>query len=438
MFAEIIAIGSELTCGSKLDTNSQWLSRELEALGWTVMRHTTLADDMEAIVSEFRAAAARAQIVLITGGLGPTLDDITRDALALAFNQRLMRDPESLLQIQALFVARGREMPERNHRQADRPEHSVVLFNSCGTAPGIMMRVASNGEAMSVELDNQQTSRGCLIAVMPGVPAEMKPMFTQHVRPVLLDSGMVLRRSVIRTFGFGESDAERLLGDLTARGRNPEVGITASEAVISLWITARSKSAEEAERLNDETCQLIRERLGDAVYADSDDELHDVVARLLTLKNRSVALVEGATTGGQMAMWMSENSCVASVVKAALVIPGKWDIAALRAVGVDLPGIEINQPDDWLNAATVVSRNIRLNHHVDFVLLSSPFYDEPLDSGVVVRRGYVAVSTSEETRTFDVSMSGNLAIFRQRAARTALNRLRLIIQHESLVRNVSP
>lgn len=435
MFAEIIAIGSELTCGSKLDTNSQWLSRELESLGWPVMRHTTLADDMDAIVSEFRAAAARAQVVLITGGLGPTLDDITRDALALAFGQRLIRDPESMQQIQALFVARGREMPERNHRQADRPEHSAALFNSCGTAPGVMMRVAPNGEAMSVDFDEQQTSRGCLIAVMPGVPAEMKPMFTQLVRPVLLDSGMVLRRSVIRTFGFGESDAERLVGDLTARGRNPEVGITASEAVISLWVTARSTFAEEAHRLSSEVCQLIRERLGDAVYAEGDDELHDVLAQLLKSQNRSVALVEGATTGGQLAMWMSENPSVASVVRAAMVIPGTWETVALRAVGVDLTGMGIDQKADWLTLATFVSGNIRLIHGVDFVLLSSPFYDEPLDSGVVVRRGHVAVSTAEETRSFDVSMSGNLAIFRQRAARTALNRLRLILKYESLVRN---
>ena len=435
MFAEIIAIGSELTCGSKLDTNSQWLSRELESLGWTVMRHTTLADDMEAIISEFRSAAARTQVVLITGGLGPTLDDITRDALAQAFGQRLIRDPESLQQIQALFAARGREMPERNHRQADRPEYSAALFNSCGTAPGVLMRVTSGGEAMNVTLDDQQTSRGCLIAVMPGVPAEMKPMFTQHVRPLLLDSGMVLRRSVLRTFGFGESDAERLLGDLTARGRSPEVGITASEAVISLWITARSKSAEEADRLSHETCQLVRERLGDAVYSDGDDELHDVVAELLKRGNRSVALVEGATTGGQLAMWMSENSTVASVVKVAMVIPGRWDAAALLDVGVELLGLGVDQPDDWLNAAAVLSRNIRLHHNVDFVLLSSLFYDEPLDSGVVVRRGHVAVSTVDKTRSFDVSMSGNLAVFRQRAARIALNQLRLIVQHETLVRN---
>jgi len=219
MYAEIIAIGSELTCGSKLDTNSQWLSRELESLGWTVSRHTTLGDDMDAIVAEFRAASNRAQVVLITGGLGPTLDDITRDALGIAFEQSLIRDEESLRQIQALFLARGRVMPERNFRQADRPEKSDALPNSCGTAPGILMTVESQ-------------TRKCLFAAMPGVPAEMRPMYEHQVRPHLLDSGMILCRRVIRTFGYGESEAERLLGDLTARGCNPEVGITASEAVI--------------------------------------------------------------------------------------------------------------------------------------------------------------------------------------------------------------
>jgi nicotinamide-nucleotide amidase len=429
MFAEIIAIGSELSCGSKLDTNSQWLSRELESLGWTVTRHTTLADDMAAMVNEFRAAALRARVVLITGGLGPTLDDITRDALAKAFHQSLVRDPESLKHIQALFTSRGREMPLRNERQADRPEHSRVLPNSCGTAPGILMRVEASGKAGSVESD----AESCLIAVMPGVPAEMKPMFMQHVRPHLLDSGMVLRRAVVRTFGFGESDAERLLGDLTARDRNPEVGITASEAVISLWVTARSQSADEADHMCDETCTLVRERLGEAVYGDGDDELHDVVARLLAARNLSVALVEGATTGGQISMWMSENSTVASGVKSAFVIPDRWDSEALRAHTLVGATVVDSLPVDWLQVATAVSAEVRLLCHADFVLCSSPFYDEPLDSGVVVRRGCVAVSTPDQIQQFDVSMSGNLAIFRQRAARTALNRLRLILQSESFL-----
>ncbi len=426
MFAEIIAIGSELTCGSKLDTNSQWLSRELESLGWTVARHTTLADGMDAIVAEFRAAASRAQVVLITGGLGPTLDDITRDALAVAFHQPLIRDPESLKHIQALFLARGRQMPERNERQADRPQHSGVLPNFCGTAPGILMRVTANGKAFNAAAQADSASE-CLIAVMPGVPAEMRPMFLQQIRPALIDSGMVMRRAVIRTFGFGESDAERMLGDLTARGRNPEVGITASEAVISLWITARSKSADEADQLCHETCQLIRERMGDAVYAESDIELHDVVAELLAKNNKTVALMEGATTGGQIAMWMSENPAVAKVVKSATVIPGAWNSESFNANGSDGKQQDDEMQNNWLNMAADASEKIRLNGNVDFVLISSPFHDDPLESGVVIRRGHVGVRTADDFVSFDVSMSGNLAIFRQRAARTALNRLRLIL-----------
>ncbi|HQX53510.1 MAG TPA: molybdopterin-binding protein [Planctomycetaceae bacterium] len=425
MIAEIIAIGSELTCGSKLDTNSQWLSRELESLGWTVTRHTTLADDLDAMVREFQQAASRAQVILITGGLGPTLDDITRDALAQAFGQKLIRDPESVRHIQALFLARGREMPERNHRQADRPEHSAVLPNSCGTAPGILMKVTV-GDRVNFGAEIGTQSADCLIAVMPGVPAEMKPMFENHVRPQLPSSGMFLRRTAIRSFGFGESDAERMLGELTERGRNPEVGITASEAVISLWVSARSPSMKEADRLCDEACDLIRERLGEAVYATGDEELHDVLAGMLRCQCRSVALVEGSTTGGQMAMWMSENATVASVVKSAIAVPESLNSTMCRAMGIEPPVDDA----DWWNVAETIAEKTRLIHQVDFVLLSSPFHDELLDSGVVVRRGYVAVKTANDFTTIDVSMSGNLAIFRQRAARTAMNRLRLLIQNE--------
>jgi nicotinamide-nucleotide amidase len=411
MHAEIIAIGSELTCGSKLDTNSQWLSRELESLGWTVTRHTTLSDDMQAIVNEFRAAAERARVVLITGGLGPTLDDITRDALAEAFHQSLIRDAESLQQIEALFAARGKVMPERNHRQADRPEKSQALPNSCGTAPGILMRVESS------------SGHTCLLAAMPGVPAEMRPMYEKQIQPHLLDSSMVMCRRVIRTFGYGESEAERLLGDLTARGRNPEVGITASEAVISLWVTARATSQDAAEAMCEETMQLIRERLGETVYAEGNAELHEVVANLLTNRKLRIGLLEGSTTGGLMSLWMTEHPSLSSVVHEARVITGRWN---------EMAGAEIQNavnsaadPNDWATIAGQVAADVLKNQPVDYLLLSSPHEDQISESGVTLRRGSVAIAGPELFLTFDATMSGNLAIFRQRAARTALNRLRL-------------
>jgi len=414
MRAEIIAIGTELTCGSKLDTNSQWLSRELESLGWTVTRHTTLADEMPSIVEELRAAAQRAEVVLITGGLGPTLDDLTREAMAEAFDQQLVRDSDSLRQIEAIFTARGRTMPERNQRQADRPEHSESIPNSCGTAPGVLMRVRTVKE-----------NHVCFLAAMPGVPAEMKPMFEKNVRPHLLSSGMQMCRKVIRTFGYGESDAERMLGDLTARGRNPEVGITASEAVISLWITARSESAEQAHQMCEETDAVIREKLYDAVYGEGDAELHDVVGGLLQIRHQKIALIEGATTGGLLAMWMTESESLSSVVDQAMVMPGAWNGLKLPVAGS--PAAVQASLELWSQVAQDSVSVFFRAHSVDYILLSSPFEDEKAETGVTIRRGLVAVASRSGFETFDVSMTGNFAIFRQRAARTALNRLRLLL-----------
>ncbi|MFM7167546.1 MAG: competence/damage-inducible protein A [Planctomycetaceae bacterium] len=395
--AEIIAVGTELTCGSKLDTNSQWLSRELESLGWTVMRHTTLPDELDLIVAELQAAAERSQAVLITGGLGPTLDDLTREALAAAFNQPLVRDPESLQRIEAMFAVRGRTMPARNVVQADRPEQAIAIRNDWGTAPGILLK-----------LDASSGKHNCLLAAMPGVPAEMRPMFEQLVRPHLLDSGIQMCRQVIRTFGYGESEAERLLDGLTARGRNPEVGITASEAVISLWITARDASAETARRMCEDTVQQIRERLGAAVFGDGDAELHDVTAALLQSHGQSVSLLEGTTTGGQLAVWFTESPAAPAVLHESLVLPD-WDTS-------DLAG--------WPQLIRDLMSGYFQAHACKWVLLSSPTEDQQAAGGVTVRRGLVALASADTLETIDVSMSGNLAIFRQRAARTALNLLR--------------
>ncbi len=424
MRAEVIAIGSELTCGSRLDTNSQWLSRELEALGWTVHRHTTLSDDMAEIVEEFRAASGRSDVVIVTGGLGPTLDDITRDALADAFYQKLVTDTDSLRQIQALFAARGRDMPERNQRQALRPELAEAIPNRCGTAPGILLRVA--GRTRSFQGDcNSDTDPGkldsgtkeTLFAVLPGVPAEMRPMFQEQVQPLLAESGMALHRSVIRTFGYGESDAERLLGDLTARGRNPEVGITASEAVISLSITARAPSAEECRTMSEVVRAQILERLGSAVYTEDDRELHDVTGQLLLSRGKRVAFVEGATTGGLLAHWFTEDTVRDSCMSFGRIMCILPDWRSLTEASTLMA--------EWEKYAHAEAQSILQSGTADFVLLSSPYITTTTSQGVILKQGQVAIAGPSLFRTFDVSMSGNLAIFRQRAARTALNQLRL-------------
>jgi len=281
--AEIISIGSELVSGQSLDTNSRWLSQELGALGISTAFHTTIGDDLDDNVAVFRAAAERADLVLTTGGLGPTQDDLTRDALARAAGVGLREDPESLAAIAALFARRHRTMSERNHVQAMFPEGADPLPNTIGTAPGIWMRVDR-----------------ATFACMPGVPSEMRKMFAEQVVPRLRDLGWVDRIFVYRKvslFGRGESDVEADALDLTARGHVPEVGITVHDATISFRIRGEGLTSEDAWRQTDETAALIRQRFGPLVIGEGTTDVADALVVELSRTGATLATAESCTGG---------------------------------------------------------------------------------------------------------------------------------------------
>lgn len=283
MNAEIISIGSELTTGQNLDTNSQWLSQQLSALGIVVTHHATVADDLAANIEAFTIAGRRADLIVVTGGLGPTQDDLTREALAAASGVKLEFQPQLFDAIRNMFEQRGRAMPERNRVQAFIPANADAIPNPRGTAPGIWMRM---GRAW--------------LAALPGVPGEMKPMFDGFLIPKLHEIGLVEGVTVIRklnAFGAGESAIEAKLLDLTERGRQPEVGITASDTVISLRIVARAPNESDAIRRIEPIAAAIRERLGDLVFSEGDDQLEDVVLRMLAERHQTVATAESCTVG---------------------------------------------------------------------------------------------------------------------------------------------
>ena len=296
MNAEILAIGDEITGGVLLDTNSQWLSQRLAELGIRVLYHSAVGDALEPCGDVFRRAIDRSDIVIATGGLGPTADDLTREALAVAVGRPLVVFPEALEHVRSIFARRKREMPKSNERQAQFPEGSRVIPNPNGTAPGI-------------DLEAPRSDGGrCRFFALPGVPAEMRDMWhgtlLAELRAIVPGGRVIVRRN-IKCFGAGESQLESMLPDLIRRGRVPQVGINASRATIILRIVAEGESEEACQAQIEPTLAEIHRCLGTLVYGEGDDELHDAAIRLLRERGKTVSSAEIAT-GGLTAQWLAK------------------------------------------------------------------------------------------------------------------------------------
>jgi nicotinamide-nucleotide amidase len=412
MKAEIIAIGSELTSGAKLDTNSQWLSTALSEIGIPVHFHVTMADDRQTMLEVFKTAVGRSDIVLVTGGLGPTLDDLTRELVAELTGTELVLDEASLEFIEELFSKRGRVMSDRNRIQAMFPAGSEVLTNPVGTAPGIWMEVAREGSAPS------------LLAAMPGVPSEMKLMYGKQVLPRLPQGERVIRRSSVHCFGQGESNIEEMLGDLTARDRNPEVGITASSATISLRIASHGSSIEECDIAIAETKSLISKKLGALIFGEDDHTLESSVVSMLLQQGLTITTVE-AGTRGLLAQMLSTT-------------PGS-DLCFLGGVVLNAsPSVVISLGDDDKAADTdpevgsmslvsaeetlELAQNARRRFESDFALSISPF-TEPSAPGEPAT-SFIALAGENVNEVHEHKILVDPAIARPRAAKGALNLLR--------------
>lgn len=299
MLAEVISIGDELTSGQRLDTNSQWLAERLGELGIATLYHTTVGDDLAANVRVFREAIDRADLVVVTGGLGPTADDLTREAVAQTAGVELELDVASLEHIGKLFERRKRAMPPANRVQALFPRGSRVVPNPHGTAPGIDLSIPRPGR------------RDARIFCLPGVPAEMREMWTATVAPAigvaLGTERRVIRHHRIKCFGVGESDLEQMLPDLIRRGRDPIVGITVSKATITLRITTAGVSETECHSKMAPTIATIHECLGELVFGQEDEELQQVVCGQLAAARATLASWEVGTRG-LLAWWLGEAS----------------------------------------------------------------------------------------------------------------------------------
>lgn len=418
MPAEVISIGSELTTGAKLDTNSQWLSQELSAVGIPVHYHTTVADDLEANVSVFRTAVDRADLVLVTGGLGPTLDDLTRDVLARLMQAPLVLHEPSLEIIRAMFSRRNRPMPERNVVQAMFPQGSEPIPNGRGTAPGIYAEIPRPGRS------------ACRFAAMPGVPSEMRVMFRESVLPRIVGtqgSGRVIRQARINCFGLGESAAEELLGDVTARGRDPEVGITVHEATITLRIVAEGESVDLVQSKIDATKRVIYERMGNYAFGEEDDELEHVVVRGLSSAGLSLATSE-AGTGGLLADRLTDVPGHSACYRGGLVLPRVSRLTELAGLSKDFG------PSVSREVAEALARRCHEQFGADLALaVTECSQSDDSEGAPVAPMVYLALADGKRVDCRELNVAGDPAILKSRVAKSALNLVRLKLLTERVI-----
>ncbi|MGZ4150168.1 MAG: competence/damage-inducible protein A, partial [Actinomycetota bacterium] len=273
--------------------------------GVDVLHHTVVGDNLHRIVDALRLAATRADVVLVTGGLGPTEDDLTRDALALVMDAPLERSPELEAWLRDRFAGfSSRPMPENNLRQADVPKGARSIPNDRGSAPGLVAELPT----------------GATVYAVPGVPGEMVAMFERSILPELrARSGGVIVSRVLRLTGMGESAVAEVLRDLFEASSNPSVAYLASIGEVKVRLTAKAPTVQEAGRLLGPLAEEVRGRLGDVVFSTEDETLEEVVLRLLRERGLTLACAESLTGGGVSARLTRPPGASASFLGGAVV-----------------------------------------------------------------------------------------------------------------------
>jgi len=281
MQAEIIAVGSELLTPARLDTNSLWLTQQLNELGIELVMKMVVGDERERLAAAVRAALERTPLLLVSGGLGPTEDDVTREAVAQALGRPLVFVPELLEASERRFRSAHRVMAEINRRQAFLIEGAEALPNEVGTAPGQWIR---QGERA--------------VVLLPGPPGELKPMFSRHVLPRLapLVPPLVIRTRVYRVTGLAESDLDQRISPVYKRYANPATTVLAAPGDIQVHLRARCSSQQEAEALLEELGGQIEALLGDRIYSRGEP-MEKVVGELLRARSATLAVAESCTGG---------------------------------------------------------------------------------------------------------------------------------------------
>jgi nicotinamide-nucleotide amidase len=409
--AEIVATGDEITSGQILDTNSQWLSQRLEEMGVHVMYHTAVGDEVEAIVGVLRQAVGRSDIVMVTGGLGPTPADLTREAIAQAVGRKLVLNEEALESIRRLFARRQRPMPPRNEKQAMIPESARFIPNLNGTAPGI-----------DLELQRPDGKR-CRLFALPGVPAEMREMWTHEVAGRLRQAGfgtrMILHRR-LHAFGAGESQIVAMLPGVIKSTEGPQVGITAQEGTITLRIAAQGPTLEACQAAMEPIIQHIQQKLGHLIFGQEEEGLEHAVLRLLRQRKERLAVVEWGTEG-QLNRWLAGVPNGDGVYRGGMVVADQAGL--VQALGLDRDWLAQHGPKSAA-AAEAMARRLREMFQTDWALAAPcfPQYDPQAEKP---EPAAFALAHAGGVKSRSLPYAAHPAMLKVLFAKHALNFLRL-------------
>jgi nicotinamide-nucleotide amidase len=398
--AEIIAVGSELLLGQIANTNAQFLSQQLAGLGINVYFHTVVGDNAARLEQAVKLAQTRADLIIFTGGLGPTKDDLTKETIARLLQRELVTDEEALRSIEAYFARTNRIMTENNKKQALVLQGSTVLKNEHGMAPG-----------MAITIDS------ITYMLLPGPPKEMQPMFRKYGRAFLLEKLGQQERiesRVLRFFGIGESELETRIQDLIDQQSNPTIAPLAGDGEVILRLTAKHRSEAEAKKLLDETEKKIVERVGAYLYGYNEETLFEKAVQTLKAQKKTVAAAE-SLTGGLFLEQLTAVPGASKVVRGGIVCYAndvKEKVLGVPHAVLTADGA-VSEP-----CARLLAENVRKLCQADigisFTGVAGP---DPLE-GKPVGTVYIGISTSDNrTDVYPVTLSGQRDAIRVRTAK---------------------
>ncbi|MBS5144643.1 MAG: competence/damage-inducible protein A [Butyricicoccus pullicaecorum] len=408
MKAELIAVGTEILLGDIVNTDAQVISQGLSELGIDVYYQTVVGDNPERLEQVIEQAKSRADIIITTGGLGPTLDDLTKETLARVFGKKLVLHEESLAHIRHFFTEIGKEMTQNNEKQAWLPEGCVPLHNDWGTAPGC-----------AFETD------GTHVIMLPGPPRECEPMFRYRAMPYLypLAGGCIVSRN-IRVFGLGESAMEEILHDKMAEMTNPTIAPYAKTSECFARVTAKADTPEQAEQMLAPVVSQIVDTLGEYVYGVDVDSLEQVVGQLMVEKGMTLSVAESCTGGllskritdlpGASAYYKGGICSYANEIKMNILGVSKQTLETLGAVS----------PEVAEQMAVGVARCMNTDVGVGITGIAGPDGgSEQKPVGLV----YISVWSRGKQQTREIRVSLGRDRVRNHAASTALDMIRRIL-----------